>query len=356
MKRLYHFALLCALMAGIVSCSKEDDLTPSNLNEDYFSVPENATDATSLLRKAFFEGTGVHILFNDTLRHELQGTNPDGTPRYYTETIDLNWGMTSYNTSLYRWEYLSVDDHREAADFCQNYLLPHLGGPLRPYSVFLVDKLEYDKYGYGDDWKIINYVNNYRCLAINAGNVSGGASDADKQLVYQDICKAIIKSKLDDNTLAAFGAISDEYYYYYFSDFYDDFAEFRNEYIDAMYDFWDAEDAYADAEEAYEAGEMSDADWEEAEAAYAEAEITWQNIEKAYLTRCYEIANECGFITCGTYYGSFPSNIKNDMTAFVDLIFDRTDEEVEAMYADYPRILEKYRILKKTISEFGYVF
>lgn len=355
MKRLYHFLLLCAIIAGVVSCSKEDELTPSNLNEDYFSVPKNATDATSLLRKAFFEATGVHVLFNDTLRHEQQGTNPNGTPKYYTETIDLNWNVTNYVSSPYRWEYLNENDYREAADFCQNYLLPHLGGPLRPYSVFLVDKLEYDNYGNGR-WTSVNYVNNYRCLAINAGAICGGASDAEKDAVFQDICKAIIKSKLSNDVLTEFAAISDKYYYYDFSDFYDDFSAFRSEYRNAQYDWWDADDAYAEAEEAYEAGEMSEEDWAEAKAAYAEAEAIWKEIDDAYVAHCYEIANECGFVSCYTYYGSFPNNASDDMTAFVDLIFNNTEEEVEEMYADYPKVIEKYQILKEIISEFGYVF
>ena len=88
MNRLYFYFCLIALFAA--GCAKEDGLEPSGIREDYFTVPEDATDPVSVLRRNFHERTGIHLLFNDTLRHEQQGTNPDGTPRWYTETIDFN--------------------------------------------------------------------------------------------------------------------------------------------------------------------------------------------------------------------------------------------------------------------------
>ena len=364
-QKLYYFILLCTLV-GTISCSKEDELTPSYSDQDLFSVPKEATDAASLLRKAFFEETRVHVLFNDTLRHERQGVNSDGSPRYYTETIDLNWNMTTDVSTRYSWEYLNESDYQEAADFCKDYLLPHLGGLLRPYSVFLVNNL-YEEYR--NNWRSINYINNYRCLAINAGAVCGGASDAEKEAVYQDICKAILKNKLTNDVLEEFGASGDPYYYYYFEDFDEDFTEFWSSYSNAKYDWWDAEDAYDDAEndyynaeEAYENEEISEEEWQEAQEAwqeaqeaYEEAEAIWKEIEAGYLQRCREIANEYGFISFYTYYGSFPFDVKEDMEAFINLIFEKTEEEVEEMYGDYPKVIEKYRILKQVISEFGFI-
>ncbi len=44
------------------------------------------------------------------------------------------------------------------------------------------------------------------------------------------------------------------------------------------------------------------------------------------------------------------------MEAFVDLVLEKTDGEVEETYADYPLIIEKYRILKQVISELGFIF
>ncbi|MDE7374510.1 MAG: hypothetical protein K2M86_04195, partial [Odoribacter sp.] len=317
-----------------------------------FAVPENATDATSLLRKAFFEATRVHVLFNDTLRHERQGVNSDGSPRYYTETIDLNWNMTTNVSTRYSWEYLNESDYQEAADFCKDYLLPHLGGLLRPYSVFLVNNL-YEEYR--NNWRSINYINNYRCLAVNAGAVCGGASDAEKETVYQDICKAILKNKLTNDVLEEFGASGEPYYYYDFGDFEEDFTAFRSSYRNARYDWWDAEDAYDEAVDAYENGEISEEEWQEAQEAYEEAEAIWKEIEAGYLQRCREIANEYGFISFYTSYGSFPYGVKEDMEAFINLIFEKTEKEVEEIYADYPKVIEKYRILKQVISEFGFI-
>ncbi|MDE7074137.1 MAG: hypothetical protein K2O69_03685, partial [Odoribacter sp.] len=88
MKKIY-IALL--FLAGLSACTKEDDLTPSGARDDYFTVSPDATDPESVLRREFYNSTGVHLLFNDTIRHEQDGTYADGTPYYVTETIDLGY-------------------------------------------------------------------------------------------------------------------------------------------------------------------------------------------------------------------------------------------------------------------------
>jgi len=53
-------------------------------------------------------------------------------------------------------------------------------------------------------------------------------------------------------------------------------------------------------------------------------------------------------------YGSIPSREK-DLESYVKLVFTSTDEEVNAQYAQYPVVMQKYRLLKTIFTEEGYL-
>lgn len=354
MKRILHHIVLCTLFISAIACSSENDLTPSGSREDYFTIPADATDEVSLLRKAFFEQHNVHVLFNDTLRSEQKGTNSDGTPRYYTETIDLNWNMVTHTSEDYRWEYLNEEDYRTAMNFCSEYLLPHLGKTLRPYSILLLkDLYSVNSSGRRTD---LAFVSNFRCLAINVGSIIGADEDVKKN-TYIAICQSIVIEKLKDmdDALAEFEAVSEEYYWAYYEDFYEDFADAYAEYRECRYEWWDAEDVYAEAEEGYGNGELSEEEWKEAQQVYQEAEESWNAVLEEHTDYCWNIAHECGFLRV-SLNGYFPSYLSYDIDDYVPFVFSTTEEELEETYADYPKIIEKYHILKKVISEIGFVF
>lgn len=63
MNKIYYFLFLSLLLGA---CTKEDALEPTGANDDYFTVPATATDPESVMRREFYEETGVHLLFNDT--------------------------------------------------------------------------------------------------------------------------------------------------------------------------------------------------------------------------------------------------------------------------------------------------
>lgn len=76
--------------------------------DDYFSVPENANDPESVIRRKFYTDHGVHVLFNDTLRHEQRGTYADGTPYWFTETVDLSYSQRQDLGKLLQFELSSI--------------------------------------------------------------------------------------------------------------------------------------------------------------------------------------------------------------------------------------------------------
>ncbi|MDE6174322.1 MAG: hypothetical protein K2F88_02015, partial [Duncaniella sp.] len=62
MKKIVIYGLL--VMAGMQfsACSDEEVLTPSHAEDDLFSIPTDAVDPVSVLRREFHEETGIHLL------------------------------------------------------------------------------------------------------------------------------------------------------------------------------------------------------------------------------------------------------------------------------------------------------
>ncbi len=338
MDKIFYLIIFSLLLGA---CSKEDSLEPTGERDDYFSVPENATDPESVIRRKFYEDHGVHVLFNDTLRHEQRGTYADGTPYWYTETIDLGYSLRSDDGKDFQFEYINTQTTKEEAiKFVEDYILPHLGKSVRPYSFLLVDNLSD---WYGKKWRTIDYYEGERCLALNMKPVL----DTEDEQAYSDYCTIIFQSivtnkmgKLDKAIFDEFNAFSDEYYWYDYVDFYEDFYD----YYDDFYDNY--KDDYDDAKDAYEAGEINEEEYLQNEAVQAYNE---------YYAYCKQIANECGFISVSTR-GWFPSYASDDRDTYVKAIFNTPEEEFMEEYKDYPIVRTKYSLIKKIISDMGFVF
>ena len=80
MYRILGFAIFLLLA---IACEKEKGLLASNGVENYFEVPDDATDEESVLRRNFQKETGSYLLFNDTLRKKMLGHDVDGFPVFF---------------------------------------------------------------------------------------------------------------------------------------------------------------------------------------------------------------------------------------------------------------------------------
>lgn len=297
--------LLGALMW--VSCDKEDDLTPSGAKDDYFTLTPSDTvnNPLNALRYRFYEENRVHLMFNDTLRREDRGTYADGTPYVYTETIDFSYSMEG-TPGTYRWEYVTdFDEQKKSTAFVEKYILPHLGGVMSPYSVFLVKDLE--KYNsYWDSWDVQSYYSGMRCFVLNVAKalvldeeerISKFSDTLFYNIVYNKIYNMAYTEK--EKILGDFWAVSSRYHGDY-------------------YKYW------------YE-------------------ELGWED-KTPTLEELYEL----GFIK--GYSGSFPYD-STDWRDFLQKIFYwYEDVTFEAYYAEYPLILKKYELLKKVVEDLGYKF
>lgn len=178
------------ILAGcLFSCEKEK-LTPSEARNPFAPDPE-ATDATSKLRRDFYEKTGCFLLFNDTLRHEYKGLNASGEPYYDTELLAMDWDLGAVKSGhTLRFEYLNQEQQQKAYDFLVNDLYDVI--KTMPYSILVVNKMELsveDFYTGERTWVPQTFDMNSRCLAIA---IEGLFGDVEPMEFAQDLCCAII--------------------------------------------------------------------------------------------------------------------------------------------------------------------
>lgn len=304
MKYINYFIILC-IITLLNACSKEDALEPSGKNDDYFSVNATSSNATDKLRLEFHEATGIHLLFNDTLRHEQRGTYEDGTPYWFTETVDLNFLMTSHGDGDYSFDYLTDYSAQEtAAEIVKTYLLPHMGKALRPYSILVVKQIkDYDSSN--EEYKFIDFVDSWRCLALTMGDP---ASQSEEELteLMNEVLYTIIENKLK----------SDAY-----ESLFEEFASYCSNYY---YEYWEDCDlpSYMDPtnltqEDYYTLGFLSEPD---------------------------------------NYWADFP-NQRTDILTYFDYIYYEDESTFKNEFANYPIVIAKYDLLKQIIvNTYGYIF
>ena len=306
MKRIYYLLICYLLLTVLYSCDKEDTLEASNINEDYFTIPADATDPVSVLRRKFFERNGVHLLFNDTLCHEQRGTNPDGSPYWFTEVIDPAYGLTTSNSNNYQYDYLADETAmQDAIDFVENYFLSYLGEKLRPYSILIIQKMYNLDPSYGSKWtsatvpvREVQYYNGSRCFVINMNKA--GNTDASRKKICQGIFKSIIDSKI--GLLDA--GVMDEYY------------------------------AFCTP--------------------YYSKKLSTFGIPNA---PSIEMTLPYGFIQPhdGYMYSYFLSK-STELTQFLTAFFANSESEFKTKYEGYPILIQKYDIMKKITTDMGFTF
>ena len=299
MKKFYYiFLILVSVMA--VSCS-EDGVTPHLKDTTLAFLPaadDNSEEAQ--LRRDFYQTYGSFLLFNDTLQHEALGKDVNGDMHYFTEVLDLNYqvGMSTESNEKFKVTLMTdMDKKRAAVQYIKDYLLVHLTGKLKPYSWLLVDKIQRDFIG---SVSSPYAATGQRAVAV-ACNLIPQLTEAQKVQYTAQVMNTIIAKLANDNATA--------------------FEEFLQ------------------VSKAYYDGEFT--------APATNAENT-------------ALLNQVGFISRGANEfkqeanGLYPSQ-EQDIKAYARLVVASTAEANATKYADYPLVLEKCDIMRKTLKSLGYV-
>ncbi len=295
LKPLCVLSLLCALCA---SC-KDDNATAhlKDVTASFLPAPTDNSEEAQI-RRTFHTTYNSFLLFNDTLQHYETGTDVNGEKHYFTETLDLTYeiGMSTSSNNKYTFTLLTdIDRKREAVQYVQNYLLTHITGKLMPYSWLLVDKISRDFIGSVSS----PYAATGQRAVVIACNLLPKLTDAQKIQYTRQVMNTIIAKLASDNAEAfnEFFAVSASYYNGTFTD----------------------------------------------------PKNTAANTA---------ILNEAGFICRGQSFGSdtnglYPSQ-ELDLNAFARQVAATTPEAFEKKYANYPLVLKKFAIMRKTLLDLGY--
>jgi len=306
MKRYRTILYAGLLLLSLVSCTNEEALKPSGTDKNYFAAQDNATDEESVLRRDFYKKNNCYVLFNDTLRHEAIGADPNGVMQYMTELVDIPYVMTSITGSVNKYQYLqAMTDKRNAISFVENYLLTHLSNKLKPFSWLLVNKI--DQYNVSDanfDYVgELQYAVGNRATSVAIGEIST-MTDQEKAAFSQTVLSGIMVNKISlqtSSTLASF-----------------------TKYSSSLYN-----------------GRTTDAVSTEEDNILA--------------------MNKAGFVTQHYWGGiilmftAYP-NQEEDVSSFVKLVLTKSDTEVNELYTDFPIVLQKYAAMKSIIEQMGYIF
>lgn len=311
--KLFFLIVGCAFAAGLISC-ESDSVEVGELEKDQWLYPYGASETDKVLQEAFYSQNGIYLLFNDTLKKEQTGVNPDGTPFYEVEDVDLAYYMTGVSNNVsdeFHLEYLLADAEKNAAkEFVQNYILPHLGDKLRPFSLLLVNGIEHiyanSSTGFEKALETLSVYAGYRCTAIAVKGVDK-LDDAEMMQLRNSILKSIVNSKInaDDKIFDEFYSFTGPYYGTY-----------------AMYEA---------AEEFF----------------------------KLYPTS-YDIGLlENGYYAYGNPYGFYMYNIKArnfDLEDYINAAIMFSEQEFEAKYGQYPVVMKKYAIIRNVLTDLGITF
>lgn len=301
--KFYNYILLSMMSLGMLcSCGDEDMLIGEEIRvTDQFLPDSNNHSEVAELRRSFYQKEKSYLLFNDTLRHEQVGVTASGEPFYHTETLDILYsvGSTNMYENNFVYKYLpTYDEEKESSDFLSKRILPHLGDKLRPFSWLLVDTIK--KPLYEDVFEYPKVLSGERCVAIAVGRLTKAAEEEKAQLAQNlqvEVLSGALASKREMNE-----------FYSFCQDMYDQF--------DFNY---------------FQYGDHS------------------------------EYTYTCGFLSkkknpsTGMEMLAHPDK-SVDVSDFLLLVFNSSDEEVQAKFENYPIVLKKYSIIKKLIVELGYVF
>lgn len=285
--------LVLFTVAALLSCSKEEWFDNRQEEINFFAVPEEATGEEAELRRSFFNETGVYLLFNDTLGVREVPTL-SGTTSADLQVIDFFWTMNPgdyYADSLEFFYYRDLAVKEAAARFLQDEVLADLPELFYPYSLLLVNGgvLFNNNYGTYDPGVNISVLPALQATAIAVGDVAN-LSQEEKDNLETEIVKEIVVSRISLIPEEEFTA-----FYSYSEEYYDVYS-------------WDLPDPFALA----------------------------------------------GFLD--TYYydwGVTFNSREYDKLAFVEEVFDLTEDEFRATYADYPIIINKMEEIVKVLNKYG---
>lgn len=282
------------LFACLWACSDDDYLNNDAGEVNFFAVPDDATGEEADLRRSFFNETGIYLLFSDTLGvREVPTLSGDVVE--VPQILRLEWNMVSGTAvdSFVCHAYTDFQAKQAAADFIRQQVVPNLPATFHPYSFLLLDRLEQfeDPWGSGvfNDPVDITSYSGMQAMAVAIHDIGGMTTEEQSELA-NSLVRELLVSRIS--------VIPDEAW--------TDFYEYSEDYYD----------------------------------------INSYNVPTPI--------QSVGFLE--TYYYDFGvayNTHEYDLQAYVQEIFNQTEEEFRAAYAAYPIVISKMEEVVRVLQSYG---
>ena len=135
-------------LAFFMACSNDDeDLTPSYADQNWYKLEDSDEPADHAFYE-LFRTYGVPVFYNDTIGQEERGFSKEGEKVIHYEVIDIDYWITNrtMNSVIYvlnknYFENNNKSHLLDAAQFLREYVLPKLKKSKYPMSFLLVDSI-----------------------------------------------------------------------------------------------------------------------------------------------------------------------------------------------------------------------
>lgn len=303
-----NWILFLGMVLALAGCEKEEALTPSYADRDWWIV-EDSDDKVGHELFLLYEKYGIPVYVNDTIGYEERGIDAFGNPVVYYKVIDLDYSLGQTQTDVNvrsRTEKLlqNETDKLVGIHFLDEYFIPLLPEELHVNAFLLLDSL------YETRLSGATYVRSDLKVFVGLTAMAIGQVPAIAQMTSEEQAGYAV-SILSDLAIEELNKTPDA------------LNEFYNvSRLSTYIDYYGKICAPANPN-------MPPAPWE------------------AY-----------GFLTCAEEYVDHPDGFlyrtitrDQDLIDFVGACYQYTEEEFTEKYGEYPLVMEKYGIMVALLSE-----
>lgn len=334
------YTILAAVL--LVSCSKEEEIVNFTELENLYAITDDPANPIKHKQYEIYKEYNVPVYFNDTISGKQIGTDIYDRPIMQYETLDLNWGFDSYNTSIkYIFDYLETDEEKmNALNVVENYL-KICSRSMRPFNVLVVKGLSTSPEGALPK----NYFIGYRSLVIYG--VESLSEESEISAISHSIINNMVvdKVKADHNVVARFGAVSDPGWYGKYKtemSTYTEYAKIRK----IMGSLYNPNALFYGEPYLFTYDGQLD---------FVDTAMSYRNMSReeaeSWLRRIVLEEGAHGFIRGWNLVGAYtPSNVDEDLDIFVKGIMGMGKTLFIERFGDAPLVMEKYNILYDYIT------
>ena len=308
-RTVWHVLMVLPLLGimFLTACS-EEETTFTDYEKDWFQL-EDSSDPAQHAAYEFFKQYSIPIFFNDTIGTQ-QRVDVFGHEYTFYKTLTLNaaigGGQSSYGDAFYNtFIYADRSVIPDAIQYLRTQLMPTIPNFLHIHSILLVESIN----GSSDDV----YVGLNTLVITKASLLASYQADQTKKL-RAVILRSYIGKKLTSDI---------------------NYEEGLKRFYGVSRSIYEAHDVYNYSTWYFNANNMPGCpfdpyDW----SVQAKDKMLWAGFLDAALP----------------YFNSSPTE-QADVNMFTEAYFTYTDEEFQNMYGAYPRVMEKWSIIKPMLDD-----